>query len=80
MSLKVYFRKGVLLYAGRLNMISFTVKHKQVKGKMHEVFGLISTTKVSWYDQEILHSQTADKPMAPRGRATQLSKDTRKTN
>ena len=25
---------------------------------------------VSEYDQEISHSQTADKPMAPRGRAT----------
>ena len=26
---------------------------------------------VSEYDQEIPHSQTADKPMAPQGRATQ---------
>ena len=33
--------------------------------------------KVSEYDQE---SQTADKPMAPRGRATQNSRDTRTTN
>ena len=32
------------------------------------------------YDQEIPQSQTADKPMAPRGRATQQSRDTRKTN
>ena len=29
--------------------------------------------KVSEYDQEIPQSQTADKPMAPRGRATQPS-------
>ena len=36
--------------------------------------------KVSEYDQEIPQSQTADKPMAPPGRATQLSRDTRKTN
>ena len=36
--------------------------------------------KVSEHDQEIPQSQTADKPMAPRGRATQQSRDTRKTN
>ena len=33
--------------------------------------------KNSEYDQEIPQSQTADKPMAPRGRATQHSQDTR---
>ena len=32
------------------------------------------------YDQEIPQSQTADKPMAPRGRAIKQSRDTRKTN
>ena len=36
--------------------------------------------KVSEYDQEIPQSQTADNPVAPRGRATQPSRDTRKTN
>ena len=30
------------------------------------------------YDQEIPQSQTADKPMAPRGCATQISRETRK--
>ena len=35
---------------------------------------------VSEYDQEIPQSQTADNPMVPRGRATQPSRDTRKTN
>ena len=35
---------------------------------------------VSEYDQEIPQSQTADNPMAQRGRATQPSQDTRKTN
>ena len=35
---------------------------------------------VSEYDQEIPQLQTADKPMSPRGRATQQSLDTRKTN
>ena len=34
----------------------------------------------SEYDQEIPDSQTADKPVTPRGRATQPSLDTRKTN
>ena len=35
---------------------------------------------VSEYDQEKTLSQTADKPMVLEGRATQLSRDTRKTN
>ena len=35
---------------------------------------------VSEYDQKIPLSQTADKPMALGGRATQQSRDTRKTN
>ena len=32
------------------------------------------------YDQEIPQSQTADNPVAPRGRAAQPSRDTRKAN
>ena len=35
---------------------------------------------VSEYDQEILQLQTADKFIAPEGRALQQSRDTRKTN
>ena len=35
---------------------------------------------VSEYDQKIPQSQTTDKPMAPRGGATQPSQDTRNTN
>ena len=35
---------------------------------------------VSEYDQEIPQSQTVDKPIAPRRRATQPSRDTMKTN
>ena len=42
--------------------------------------GQIKTKIVSEYDQEIPQSQTADNPVAPRGRTTQLSRDTRKTN
>ena len=37
------------------------------------------TKIVSEYDQEIPQSQTADYPLAPRGRAAQPSQDTRKT-
>ena len=39
----------------------------------------LNVKKVSVYDQEIPQSQTADNPMAPRRRATQPSRDTRKT-
>ena len=35
---------------------------------------------VSEYDQELPQPQTADIPVAPRGRAAQPSRDTRKTN
>ena len=35
---------------------------------------------VSEYDQEIPQSQTADNPVAPRGRVAQPPRDTRKTN
>ena len=38
--------------------------------KIHVGWGQIRKQK-SEYDQEIPQSQTADKPMAPRGRATQ---------
>ena len=41
---------------------------------------LIHLNKNSEYDQEIPQSQTADSPVAPRGRAAQPSRDTRKTN
>ena len=35
---------------------------------------------VNEYDQEIPQPQTADNPVAPRGRAAQPSRDTSKTN
>ena len=41
---------------------------------------LILFMKNSEYDQQIPQSQTADNPVAPRGRAAQPSRDTRKTN
>ena len=48
--------------------------------KCRENFGRCHTTIVSEYDQEIPQSQAADKPITPRGRATQQLRDTRKTN
>ena len=46
------------------------------------IYSMTSCSKiVSEYDQEIVpQSQTADNPIAPQGRATQPSRDTRKTN
>ena len=41
---------------------------------------VINLYKNSEYDQEIPQSQNADNPVAPRGRAAQTSRDTRKTN
>ena len=46
----------------------------------HKVRGVSNPKIVSEYDQEIPQSQTADHPVAPRGRAVQPSRDTRKTN
>ena len=54
--------------------------------KQVTIVGLISkdsdmeSEMVSEYDQEIPQSQTADNPMALRGRAAQPSRDTRRTN
>ena len=46
-----------------------------------ELAAIRRTTKiVSEYDQEIPQSQTADNPVAPRGRAAQPSRGTRKIN
>ena len=42
--------------------------------------GLQMDKIVSEYDKEIPQSQTADNPVAPRGRAAQPLRDTRKTN
>ena len=60
------------LHLGKSECILFGPKRKLKKVKNFK--------KVSEYDQEIPNSQTADNPMAPRGRAPQPSRDTRKTN
>ena len=63
-----------------------SLKHKMSKSKKFAVtlsivkFIAYTSKIVSEYDQEIPQSQTADNPLAPRGRAAQPSRDTRKTN
>ena len=44
---------------------------------IHFCSGLELIKIVSGYDQEMTQSQTADKPMAPRERATQPTRDTK---
>ena len=63
-------------YPNPLNRI--ILENRLHKFKLHS-----SSSKskiVSEYDQEIPQSQTADNPVASRGRAAQPSRDTRKTN
>ena len=54
------------------NCLSTEVKYVLISQSISKIF--------SEYDQEIPQSQTADKPMAPRGRSTQQPRHTMKTN
>ena len=69
---------------GQRNASCLISNIKVLTGYMLEQFGSRSGSeffvKNSEYDQKIPQSQTEDKPMAPQGRATQPSRDTRKTN
>ena len=63
----------------------FTLIPTQTWSALHiftyiNIFYCMRLKIVSEYDQEIPQSQTADNPMAPRGRAAQPLRDTRKTN
>ena len=58
------------------NKQPYYVKNKNTKYDKKEKAPKI----VRKYDQEVPQSQTADNPVAPRGRAAQPSRDTRKTN
>ena len=67
----------------QLVVISYnrTIYYQLYEHMKHKMQGkLLLLIKNSEYDQEIPQSQTADKHMAPRGRATQQSRDTKKTN
>ena len=58
-----------------------TRANRQAAAILSAILFIVRPTKiVSEYDQEIPQSQTADNPVAPRGRAAQPSRDTRKTN
>ena len=52
----------------------------QLLHEFYHVRFIMNLKMVSEYDQEIPQSQTADNPIALQGRATQPSRDTRKTN
>ena len=58
---------------------TFTLVHRYMK-QAKKIQAKYNSKIVSEYDQEIPQSQTAENPMAPRGRASQPSQDTRKTN
>ena len=64
-------------YFNKINIFSVSIFYFVI------IINLTNNAKlkiVSEYGQEIPQSQTADNPMAPRGRATKPSRDARKTN
>ena len=63
------------VYHSYYNYYYGAVRQKKAKCK-NKIYSKI----VSEYDQEIPQTQTSDNPVAPRGRAAQPSRDTRKTN
>ena len=69
--------KGKKVYLSTVNPV-FSGHSKIYQTKFLKTGGILM--KKSEYDQEIPQSQTADNPVAPRGRAAQPSRDTRKTN
>ena len=66
--------------ANILNHQYETVYTREDEGDFQCLDGQPYPSIVSEYDQEIPQSQTTDNPIAPRGRAAQPSRDTRKTN
>ena len=67
----------------KVNNLLFLFKKYMSKKRLKEIHYKARTQHakiVSEYDQEKPQSQTADNPVAPRGRAAQPSQDTRKTN
>ena len=60
-----------------LKKMSFIVYEYHLQVEAVKIGNIIE--KVNEYDQELPQSQTADKPMTPRGRATQQSRDAKKT-
>ena len=73
----IYCFKTYIFFLVNSSNLMDTTKTHRITADFHCQF---ITKIVSEYDQEIPQSQTADYPMAPRGRATQPSGHTRKTN
>ena len=72
-----------LIYVSAFLTVFFPLYVVLVWGVSYSIcqgFSVFKPKIVNEYDQEIPQSQTADNPMAPRGRAAQPSRDTRKTN
>ena len=61
-------------------MYMYNIIYLQFSWSVKLKSGTASLKIVSEYDQEIPQSQTADKLMAPRGRATQQSRVSKMTN
>ena len=74
------FIQKVVKYDQSKQLINNHKDFMTLSESLKNVLQLKRSKIVSEYDQEIPQSQTADKPMAPQGRATQPSRDTRKTN
>ena len=74
-------RRGTIVTQSQSYTQSFHLSGPLIKYNRTYCIAVKSVFKiVSEYDQEIPQSQTADNPVAPRGRATQPSRNTRKTN
>ena len=77
---KVHYRKVTYLNPFLSWLLLFPLKRSICQYLLDEVLFHCWPKIVSEYNQEIPQSQTADNPMAPRGRATQPSRDIRDTN
>ena len=71
-SVHEFFCKTLPVYA-------YSCESEEVTNQVPEKKFVYATKIVSKYDQETPQSQTVDNPVAPRGRAAQPSRDTRKT-
>ena len=71
----IYFNelRWKIIRANNLLQLQVTIQVQKILGAREiQVQNIVNE-----YDQEIPRSQTADKPIAPRGRATQQQRDTR---
>ena len=68
------------LFITSLIIKEYSISNIKLLGTDRSLTQFFKAKIVSEYDQEILQSQTADYPVAPRGRAAQPSRDIRKTN